>query len=642
MNPLIPPSGAIADTGPGRLLAAVSSAADLTAVAQALAEELGSWLQGGAWAVLLRQRGSEVKLATSREIPPALQRSLSRLAGLDDEAAEPRFFAAVEADPLWRDEAPGFAAAGAAACWSFPVHSLDRGDKGHARPQAEVIGWVAFLHSGSRSPSPEQRGLLTLAATLAGLALEAFRLRLQARYERFYDPLTRLPNRRLFNDEVERGLEHASPRHNRMAVVLLDLDRFGAVNETLGLVVGDRVLQRVAARLAGEFRPPDLLCRYGDDEFAVLLAEVSGESGWEKLGDRLMALLRRPYDFAGEEVFVSASVGIGVYPWHGEDGRFLIRSAEKALAVAKGRGRNRYQLYSPVLGAGDHENLRLLSGLPQVVERQELELLYQVQVSSADGRILGVEALVYWQHPHLGVVGPGRFVPLAEEAGLMGPITDWVLQQAVSQVATWFRSGLEDLRVAVNMSAPQFRDADLVDRVTALLDHHRLPPGLLQLEITERTAMTDPSLVAERCRALHRLGVGVAVDDFGTGYSSLAMLKKLALRELKIDRSFIRNLPENRESSAIVEAILALAQALGLEVVAEGVENRRQAGFLSRRGCQVLQGYLFGKPQSAEAVSAMLRANLDPKSHRVHHPAFRGHDPLAGTVHLGPRRPHRR
>lgn len=635
-----PLSAVLSGSGSGRLLAAVSAAGDLSTLTRVLAEELSSRLSGGIWCVLLRLRGDEMERAASRDLPDAVWKALDRLGRLEDVAAEPRMEARLENDPLWCDDAPLFAAAGVTAVWAVPVHGLDKAAGASPGSEPAVTGWVTYLHSGDRSPSEDHRALMSLAANLTGLALAAFRLRIQARYERFYDPLTRLPNRRLFSDELERGLEHASPRHNRMAVLLLDLDRFSAVNETLGLTVGDEVLQRVAARLADSFRPPDLLCRCGDDEFAVLLAEAPRDGAWAAIGERLMTLMRQPYDFSGEQVFVSASVGISVYPWHGEDGRSLMRSAEKALAVAKERGRNRFQLYSTVLGTGDHDNLRLLAGLPQVVERDELELLYQPQVSAGDGRILGVEALVYWHHPHLGVVSPARFVPLAEDAGLMGPITDWVLEQAMRQAAAWRLSGLHDLRMAVNVSQVEFREEGLVDRVEDVLARCELPAELLKLEITETTAMTDPSLAAERCRALARLGVGVAVDDFGTGYSSLAMLKKLDLRELKIDRSFVRNLPVNRESAAIVEAILALARALGLAVVAEGVENRRHAGFLSRRGCQVLQGYLFGKPQSAEVLSGMLRANLDHRSNHAYHPAYSGDDPLDETVLLGPTSPY--
>ncbi|HMB54667.1 MAG TPA: GGDEF domain-containing protein, partial [Thermoanaerobaculia bacterium] len=364
-----------------RLLDGVAAAESFEEVARAVVGELSSWFPHGAWAAVLD--GSAGALALS--VPPlgtALRRALQRLAAEPAERRVPRFASALAEEPLWAEDLRPFAAAGFAAAWAVPV---DRGvDDG-------VNAWIVLLHDGKRLPSAEHRGVMELAAALAGVAFAAFDTRRQVLHERFFDPLTRLSNRRRFHHELERGLVHADPGQARLAVLLVDLDRFGVINETLGLAVGDALLLKVAERLSDFVGSQGLVARFGDDEFALLMTDAGGEASLERNCRDLLRRLGRPHDFGGEEMFASASVGVSVYPWHGEDAEGLIRSAEKALAVAKRKGRNRHQLYSPVLGTADYQNLQLLSGLPDAAARGELELLYQALVSAEDGEVVGAE-----------------------------------------------------------------------------------------------------------------------------------------------------------------------------------------------------------------------------------------------------------
>jgi len=393
-----------------------------------------------------------------------------------------------------------------------------------------------------------------------------------------YDTLTRLPNRDL----------------------LLDLDRFKLVNESLGQAFGDKLLCRVAAEVQTCISESDTLARLGGDEFVVVLAGIKGAQDAAKAATKILRKLSTPFVIDGHEVFVTGSIGISLFPNDGLDKNALITNADVAMYRAKEMGRNHFQFYASHMNATTVERLALENDLRRAVERKELVLHYQPQMICASGEILGFEALVRWQHPELGLVPPARFIPLAEESGLIMPIGEWVLNEACRQNKAWIDAGGKPMIVSVNLSSRQLHQEQVLKTVTDALDASGLDPRYLALEITESCLMHDPDDAVVTLGLLHKMGIGVSIDDFGTGYSSLGYLKRFPLDALKIDRAFISEVTENPEDAAIVRAILAMAHALRLKVVAEGVETEKQLRFLRKIGCDEIQGYLLSKPLPAD------------------------------------------
>lgn len=424
-----------------------------------------------------------------------------------------------------------------------------------------------------------------------------------------HDALTRLPNRALLLERLQHGLTHARRHGQRLAVMLLDLDRFKNVNDSLGHTVGDELLQEIARRISAQIRADDTLARLGGDELGLLLEDERSITGIEAVARKLLGVLAAPVVIAEHALTVTASIGISVFPGDGEDAGTLLKNADGAMYEAKKKGRNGYAFFAPELAAGALERLVMESALRAAVARNELVLYYQPQVELASGRVVGVEALVRWCHPELGLVPPAQFVPLAEEIGVIGEIGLWVLDEACAQMARWQAQGLAVPRVAVNLSAQQLRNDALVDAVAAALRRHGLQAQQLELELTESMIMEQPELARRVLEGLRMLGVQVAVDDFGTGYSSLAYLKLLELDRLKIDQSFVRDIGTDPNDEAITRAVIALANSLGLETVAEGVEHDSQVDFLRAEGCDAAQGYHFGRPLPAEEVVAVLSSS---------------------------------
>jgi len=448
--------------------------------------------------------------------------------------------------------------------------------------------------------------LTDLAARLSAASAE------QARRSRL-DELTGLPGRREFQEAVQQALRRCNPRRDVLAVLLLDIDRFKTVNETLGTVAGDFLLRTIARRL--EQSPGiEALARYGEDSFALLLVGCSNQDDVRRHAAAILRAASDRHDLGGADLFSTASVGVSLYPWDGEEANALLRNAEIAMYTAKQRGRNRVELYSPVTGVHDFAQLELKTGLSRVLERGELEVLYQLKVAADSGETRGVEALLRWRHPTMGRIPPARFIPLAEETGLILAIGEWVLDNACRQTVIWHDLGFTRVRLAVNVSGVQFRESDFVDKVARVLDRTFLRPTDLELEITESVAMDDVAATRARLREIEAMGVRVAIDDFGTGYSSLAYLKTLPIHTLKIDKSFVSNLATHDRDAAIVRTVIALASNLGLEVVAEGVERAEHASFLREHGCDLLQGYLYGEPMPAEAVTRILRQWRDARA----------------------------
>ena len=427
-----------------------------------------------------------------------------------------------------------------------------------------------------------------------------------------YDPLTNLPNRRLVQSRLQHALEHADRRGGRVAVLFVDLDRFKNINDSLGHPAGDALLESLAQRLSQRVREDDTLARLGGDEFLVLLENLQRPEDAASVAQTLLSLLQEPFYLpSGHELYVGASIGISLYPDDGRTVTDLIQHADVAMYQSKEEGRNTYRFYTPTLTLVAKERLGLEARLHRALANEEFVLHYQAQVDMRNGQLVGCEALVRWHSATEGLVAPDRFIPLAEETGLIVPLGEWVLRQACAQSQSWRASGLADLTIAVNLSGRQLRALDLVERVTRVLQETGLPAERLKLELTESMIMDQREQALERLRALKALGVRLSIDDFGTGYSSLAYLKRLPIDELKIDRDFVRDIPEDSSDMEIAATIIAMARNLRLNVIAEGVETQEQCDFLTRQGCMAGQGYLFGRPLPAEDFGPMLGGKQD-------------------------------
>ncbi|HEX5805084.1 MAG TPA: EAL domain-containing protein [Macromonas sp.] len=430
------------------------------------------------------------------------------------------------------------------------------------------------------------------------------RLEDQMQYLAAHDSLTGLANRWQFMRHLDMALAQSSRLQRPVVLLLLDLDDFKVINDGHGHAVGDMVLIETAKRLKGVLRAGDLLARLGGDEFTVLLSGILRPEDAEPVAQKLLAALAEPYRVNGYEVSPGASLGIACAPDDAPDAETLMRYADMAMYHAKDAGRNQYARYMPALGRLREERGRLHEKLKHALKHGELALHYQPQVDVRTGEMVGVEALLRWHDPELGQVPPARFVPVAESTGLMLPLGDWVLETACRQLAAWRQEGLH-LRMAINLSVQQFRQHDLCERLTQLLRAHELPPQAVELEITESEAMSDPEQARTTLMRLSALGVGLALDDFGTGHSSLSYLKLLPIDRLKIDRSFVAQIHDSQGGDTLVRAIVALAQTLGKEVVAEGVETPEQLQFLQRQGCEYYQGWLYAKAMPAADITAL-------------------------------------
>lgn len=420
----------------------------------------------------------------------------------------------------------------------------------------------------------------------------------------YSDALTGLPNRLLLSQRVDFALNMARRQASSFAVLFLDLDRFKNINDSLGHQFGDRVLIQVADRIRSCLRDVDTLCRLGGDEFVLYLHDVE-VAGAERVALRVLEALSRPFLQDEMNFSIGCSIGVAMYPGDGNTLDELIKQADTAMYEVKGAGRGHVRFYRPQMNVDMLSRMKLETALRQAIEQQAFRLHYQPQLHLGSGRLIGAEALIRWFDPERGAVSPGHFIPLAEESGLIVPIGSWVLTEAVKQAAVWWRDGTP-LQVSINVSALQFRQPDFVERVAQVLGQFGLPPGLLELELTESILVQDADEVLQRLRALAALGVHLAIDDFGTGYSSLAYLKKFPISKLKIDQSFVRGLPGDDSDVAIVAAMIGLARALKLSVIAEGVETETQRAALQQLGCDEYQGFLFSPGVPAEQFAGFL------------------------------------
>jgi diguanylate cyclase (GGDEF)-like protein/PAS domain S-box-containing protein len=467
---------------------------------------------------------------------------------------------------------------------------------------------------GVHSTSPREFSTIEIdfVQALANVLGDAFERRLtedDIRHRALHDPLTGLPNRTLFMDRLGHALAHLRRRASSAAILFLDLDRFKLVNESLGHEVGDDLLAAAAPRLKQMLRASDTVARFGADEFAILLEDISGEQDAVEMSQRLAAVFTRPFVLQGNEHFVTTSIGISLASG-GERPEDLVRDAEAAMHRAKERGRARYELFDEALRGRAISRLRVENDLRRALERDELTLDYQPIVTMADRSIVGVEALVRWDHPERGRIPPLDFIPIAEENGLIEPIGRWVLERACHQAAYWYatRPDAPPVSVAVNLSAVQFEHDQLVETVRRALQGSGLDPSLLHLEITESVLMGAAEEISDTLAALKKLGVRLVLDDFGTGYSSLGYLTRLPIDVLKIDRSFVGGLVTDERDATIAGAIIVMSHALSLDVVGEGAETEEQVAELARLRCDLVQGYHFSRPVPAARITEMLTA----------------------------------
>ena len=421
-----------------------------------------------------------------------------------------------------------------------------------------------------------------------------------------YDALTGLPNRVLLDDRCRTAIAAAHRAEHGVALMFLDLDHFKNINDSLGHRVGDDVLVELARRLRASVREQDTVSRLGGDEFVLLLPETEAQ-GAAHVATKILQTALDPFLIEGHELTVTPSIGIALYPQDGDSLETLSRCADAAMYLAKEEGRNGFRFFTATIQERSERTLLLGNALRRALERDQLSLVYQPQLDLSTGTLIGVEALVRWTHPELGPISPGEFIPVAESNGLILAIGEWVLQAAAQQAARWHAMGWETWRVGVNVSAVQFRHGNLPELVAAVLSKNQLPPSMLELELTEGVAMHNPQQVSATMDQLAALGVHMAMDDFGTGYSSLSYLKRYKVSKLKIDQSFVRDIANDADDRAIVNAVISMAHSLGLCTIAEGVETQEQIDFLCEQGCEQIQGYWLSKPLSAEALTAFVQ-----------------------------------
>jgi diguanylate cyclase (GGDEF)-like protein len=477
--------------------------------------------------------------------------------------------------------------------------------------RGEVLGVLEFFHHDVREPDE----VLVNIATSIGSQIAQYIVRTQAeeavKFMAMHDALTGLPNRLMFNERLARAIAQARRHGRTLAVLFVDLDRFKIINDTLGHDAGDVLLKEAAQRLTANLRAEDSVGRLGGDEFVVLLAEVSDPLYVGNVSRKLIDALAAPFTIGGREYCITASIGVSAFPADGTDPPTLLKNADIAMYRAKERGKNCFEFYSAHVTAGSLERLGLESGLRRALEAdEELTVYYQPQIEACTGRIVGMEALVRWDHPELGLLPPARFIKLAEETGLIVPLGEWVLHQACCAHREWRRMRLALPRIAVNLSPRQFLHAGLLNDTMRTLKDTKCSGKYVELEITESMVMHDPTGAVALIKELKALGVRIAMDDFGTGYSSLAYLRRFPIDSLKVDRSFLADVPHDPGNVAITQAIIAMARTLHLTVIAEGVETAAQFNFLRSRGCDEVQGHYFSPAVPFEEATLLLQQNL--------------------------------
>ncbi|QDF98923.1 bifunctional diguanylate cyclase/phosphodiesterase [Azoarcus sp. DD4] len=509
---------------------------------------------------------------------------------------EPVLVTDIATDPLWADYKQLVLPLGLVACWSSPIKGSD----------GRVVGTFAFYYRDHRGPTALHRQLVEVSVHLCALALEREAARARIRQLAFYDGLTGLPNRSLLQVQADQAIARANHAHEGLAVLFIDLDRFKQVNDSLGHPAGDELLRTVTARLQAEVRESDIVGRLSGDEFVVVLTQCDATRATDMV-EQLQTALSAPCRLGEISLTPSASVGIALFPENGRDMDTLLHRADLAMYQAKSSGRGRFSFFSNEMNVLAQERLALEAALREALLKEQLHLHYQPQVDLKDGRLYGVEALARWTHPQIGNIPPIRFIPLAEECGLIGELSNWALREACRQLADWRRRGLAVPSVSVNLSPTNFHNLELPQTIAATLAANALAPSDLTVEITESVLMdTNPSTM-KTIGEVHAQGVRLAMDDFGTGYSSLGYLRRLPVSELKLDKSFVRDLESDEATRALTSAVIRIGESLRLTVVAEGVEDGLQRQLLKDQGYHVAQGYLFSPPLPAAELERWLQ-----------------------------------
>jgi diguanylate cyclase (GGDEF)-like protein/PAS domain S-box-containing protein len=596
--------------GQAQILEMIATNARLEDVLDRLTRLIESQLTGIYGSILLMDNdGIHLRHGAAPSLPSAYTTAIDGVcigpeAGSCGSAAYRRevvVVADIETDSLWRDYRALAGAHGLRSCWSAPILSHD----------GAVLGTFAMYSKEVREPGASETKLIEVATRYAGIAIERKRAEDRIQFMANHDALTGLPNRTLLNDRLTQAMLYAR-RYDRWATIaFVDLDNFKFINDSLGHNAGDELLKLVAERMVSCLRPTDTIVRLGGDEFVILLFDQPKiPEAISQTLQKVRAAIAKPIRIGAHVLTVTCSIGVANYPDDGADGDGLLANADAAMYRAKEIGRDNVQLYAPELSIRLQEKIILQEELRNAISRSELTLLYQPQVDLRSGRVFAVEALIRWLHPNLGVVPPHKFIPIAEETGLVVLMGDWVLQEACRQNKAWQEAGLPHMTVCVNVSARQFGEKNWVDRVTGVLRKMDLAPEYLELELTESLIMQDSDRAVRTMKELQLLGVGLSIDDFGTGYSSLNALKRFPVSRLKIDKSFVENILEDQNDRAVAKAVISLGHQLNLRVIAEGVETEGQVAFLRANDCDEIQGFIVSQPLPAAELTEFLSDRL--------------------------------